>query len=183
MERIMRSFPCFILVAIATLALETRAEGPAPKGAQGRAARAPRQMRTLKVDGGYIRYEVLPGDADEPPGQMTIVESDRSAGRRAAGSEATEQRAAAPEARTQQPPRDACRRERARLAVRLFELKGLDVPGDLALWLQEHPTFYAPDPLSLNNDGPTLAALIQSDWTAQGYAEDLVRCERAQARR
>src|SRR2546430_9560897 len=39
-----------------------------------------RPMRTLMVEGGYIRYEVLSGDDDSPLGQVFFVQGERAAG-------------------------------------------------------------------------------------------------------
>ena len=186
----MRRVITLVFAAAAAIALEGRAEGPggvAEASQRARSQRGPREFRTMKVSGGYIRYEVLPDDDRNPPGEVFIVESDRpsqqtqarsEAARRAAlnaqYASAAEEQPPVPEGRFRpahkEPRADGCRRQRGRLAARLLALQGLDVPDDVAAWLLRYP-------------GPTLAQMIQSDPVARGHAEELARCEIAQARR
>jgi hypothetical protein len=196
-----------IILAVVAVGGQARAQAPAKGSKQAdrtsQERGAPREMRTMQVEGGTIRYEVLPDDDKTPPGEVFVVSSER------APAQARQQPPPAEPAQAMGPPpgmmhgmhpphdgmhpphdgmhgdhgqqkrADACRAQQAKLAERLLELQGLYVPADMALWLQRNPTFYAYSgyPVAGALYGPTLATMIQSDLHARTYAEDLARCQ------
>ena len=190
------SFVLAMLVAVQAFADDASA-------GSAKAAKGARPMRTLKVDGGFIRYEVLPEDAQTPPGEIVVVAPTRagrgssaevrygdaaqgsSAGRYHADGHQHEEGHSGPHQRRPRAASDKCRDAQAKLAIRYFELEGLDVPGDLALWLQDHPSFFVELHPGTGSYvyGPTMASLVQRDSAARAYAEELARCEAAHRQR
>ena len=140
------------------------------------------QMRTKVLPGyGYIRYEVLPGDEEAPPGELIVMHEER---RLAPPSDAV--------AVDEPPPRPPARREegacagpRSKLIARLFELQGLQTEPEFAAWLEKNLTLgRRSDAVTLQFLGgdPFLVNALRADAIARGLAEDLAACERAHAR-
>jgi hypothetical protein len=178
-----------VVFAVAALAVRARAEEPAREPAADKSAPQPRQMRTVHVEGGTIRYEVLPGDDSAPAGQLIVVPAERrrsaaladeGAGHPLPGDEVEGERGPScpPGHRARREARDGCSELRGKLAARLLFLRGLDVSEDVALWLQRNPSYF-PQGLRivdvLRDD--TLAEMVKVDLTARDYAEQLARCE------
>src|SRR5690242_13997270 len=93
------------------------------------------EMRTKVLPGnGYIRYEVLPGDEEEPPGELIVTHVDAVAATPAPAAVPVEPEPAAPE----RPAADTCAPLRAKLLARLFEMRGLSVEPELAAWLERN---------------------------------------------
>jgi hypothetical protein len=139
------------------------------------------QMRTKVLPGyGYIRYEVLPGDEEAPPGELIVMHEER---RPAPPSDA-----AAEDAAPRRPARQdqaACAGSRAKLVARLFELQGLQAEPEFAEWVEKNLTLgRRSDAVTLQFVGgdPFLVNALRSDAIARGLAEDLAACERAQSR-
>ena len=124
--------------------------------AGGKAATEPREMKTLQLgNGSYIRYEVLPDDDQQPPGQLVVMHFDASN--------------AAPA---------AAEAERMRLAARLLELRGVQVDHDVALWIQRNSYFTGDGvPAVQVFADPLFFSAMQSDSTARALATDLAHCE------
>jgi len=137
-------------------------------------------MRTKVLPGyGYIRYEVLPGDEEAPPGELIVMHEER---RPAPPSDA-----AAEDAPARRPARQeaVCAGPRAKLVGRLFELQGLQADPEFAAWVEKNLTLgRRSDALTLQFVGgdPFLVNALRSDAIARGLAEDLAACERAQSR-
>jgi hypothetical protein len=139
------------------------------------------QMRTKVLPGhGYIRYEVAPGDDDSPPGELIVMHEERR----------TQQSADAepvPEQPAQTPVRariDRCAAPRAQLLVRIFQMQGMQVDPEFAVWLEKNlriGTAEVPTLQLVSGDSLLLTAL-KADGITRGLAEDLARCERANAR-
>ena len=185
----MRTITSLSFVLAIFLSAEGRADG-ASGAPPTKAAKPSRPMRTLKVDGGFIRYEVLPEDAQSPPGELFFIATSQPGHARSSepryGDVAQRDEAPAQKRRDRaRPASDKCRDAQAKLAVRYFELEGLDVPPDLALWLQDHPSFFSELQPGAGSYifGPTMAALVQRDQNARIYAEELARCEAANRQR
>jgi hypothetical protein len=131
--------------------------------------------RTIQLGpGSTIQYEAEPGDERSegtfnvlpmpaPPSEG-LPSAERAA---AAAQEPREQEQAAPSARAVTRPCDA---PRARLAVRLLQLRGLEVDEVSAPWLWQSLAFFG--------DGLPLSAL-QSDLFARNLAVELAHCESA----
>jgi hypothetical protein len=164
------------LIALCAL-FATRAPGQEPETAASSAAppsAAPPSAgrRTLQLGpGSTIQYEAEPGD-ERSAGTFNVLpmpappsEGLPSAERAAAAQEPREQ--AAPSARAVTRPCDA---PRARLAVRLLQLRGLEVDEVTAPWLWQSLAFFG--------DGLPLSAL-QSDLFARNLAVELAHCESA----
>lgn len=144
-----------------------------------------REMRTLQLGGGsYIRYEVMPGDDQQPPGELVVMHMETPP------PSATQQQEAAPDdqtgsraraaVRAAQQRRAACDDLRMQLAARLLELRGVQVDPDVALWVTRN--------LYITGDGipavqvfadPLFFSAMQTDTTARGLAVDLAHCEQA----
>jgi hypothetical protein len=165
---------------------------PAQTGNAGtKAGNEPRQMKTLQLgDGSYIRYEVLPDDDQQPPGQLVVMHFDTpkpapapaQAEEQAASDEeaATRARAAV---RSSQRRRAACDDLRGQLAARLLELRGVQADPDVALWIQRNLYFAADGTPALQFvPDPLFFSAIQSDFVARGIATDLAHCEQAARR-
>jgi hypothetical protein len=157
-------------------------------GATGKAGNEPREMKTLQLgNGSYIRYEVLPDDDQQPPGQLVVMHFDTPKPA-PAPSEAEEQAASDEEAATRaraavrnsQRRRTACDDLRGQLAARLLELRGVQADPDVALWIQRNLYFAADGTPALQFvPDPLFFSAIQSDFVARGIATDLAHCEQA----
>jgi len=154
--------------------------------AGGKAATEPREMKTLQLgNGSYIRYEVLPDDDQQPPGQLVVMHFDASnaapaaaeAETQAADDDQAETRARAA-IRSAQRHRAACDDLRMRLAARLLELRGVQVDPDVALWIQRNSYFTGDGvPAVQVFADPLFFSAMQSDSTARALATDLAHCE------
>jgi len=155
-----------------------------------------REVRTLILpgNGGYIRYEVLPGDDDLPPGEMNVIHEDAPpappADTQAQTQTRTQTQAKAepndsPQTRRRmaerQRQRALCAPIRGKLAARLLELRGLEVDPGFAEWLTHNVTFGSegvPE-LQLIGPDPLLFEAVRSDLIARSLAEDLAECQSA----
>jgi hypothetical protein len=180
---------CLIAGAAWADAQQAERKQPAQTGNAGtKAANQPREMKTLQLgNGSYIRYEVLPDDDQQPPGELVVMHFDAPkaapASAQAEDGAATDEEAATrarTAVRNAQRRRAACDDLRAQLAARLLELRGVQADPDVALWIQRNLFFttdgtpsvqIAPDPLFFS--------AIQSDFVARGIATDLAHCEQA----
>jgi hypothetical protein len=194
----------FAAVLLSLLAAApVRADGPQQEARQNgeeqqqpEEQRPKREVRTLQLGGGsFIRYEVMPGDDQLPPGQLIVMHvepapeeaeatqpappalADEQAQAEARAQEAEQERARAA-ARNAQNSRAVCEDLRGKLAARLLELRGVQVDPDVALWVQRNLYFatngtpsvqIAPDPLFFS--------AVQSDATALGIVKEIARCE------
>jgi hypothetical protein len=132
------------------------------------------QMRTKVLPGhGYIRYEVMPGDDETPPGDLIVVHEERSYSRRGRRGRA----GAACGYASRGPAHDAAGKLVARLA------KFRDADQAEAEWLERN--------ITLGSDArggqllygePLLVSALRSDGVARDLADDLARCEKAHAR-
>ena len=155
-------------------------------GREGQPQAAPaaekRETRTLQLGGGsYIRYEVMPGDDEQPPGELVVMHMEPPA---AAPQLAQAQADDQPESRVRaavrssQRRRAACEDVRMRLAERLLELRGVQVDPDVALWVERNLYFTGDGIPALQVFAdPLFFSAMQSDTTARGLATDLARCE------
>lgn len=161
--------PAGVFCAIAFAAGVLQTPGPA------------REMRTKVLPGkGTIRYEVQPGDDDLAPGELVVVPSQRRTPV-AADAEAAPLPARRLEARRD----DACRPARARLLVRLFQLRGMQVDEQFAEWLEQNVTVGERGLASLqivNAGDSLLLTAVKIDGVARTLAEDVARCERSSQR-
>ncbi len=134
------------------------------------------EMRTRILPGnGYIRYEVLPGDDEEPPGELIVVHVDE----RAPSPPPQALPAEEPQPRRQARRDDHCSAERGKLVARLFELRGIQIDPDFAEWLEQNLTIGNRAMTSVQIDGePLLVTAVKTDAVARSLAEDLSRCER-----
>jgi hypothetical protein len=138
------------------------------------------QMRTKVLPGyGYIRYEVVPGDDEAPPGELIVIHEERRA-TAPAEVEPAEEPAIRPERRQAR----TCVAPRAKLIARLYEIQGMQIEPEFAEWLEQNLTLGTPETRSIQVlwGEPLLLSALKSDGTARGLAEDLARCERAQSR-
>ena len=140
-------------------------------------------MRTMRLpNGSTIRYEVLPGDDDLPPGELIVMHFDRAP---APENQAALPRADEPAPAAAQPRkdrRDDCRELRGRLAVRLLELRGLTgVDPQLAVWVDRNRYLAGGDAAAIQI-APDLLLLtaLSSDAAARGMATELAACEGTQ---
>jgi hypothetical protein len=158
------------LIALCAL-LASRALGQEPETAPPSAAST---RRTLQLGpGSTIEYEAEPGD-EHSAGTFNVLpmpavpaEGLPSAEREVAAQEPRAQEEAAPSIRAAARP---CEGPRARLAVRLLELRGLEVDEVTAPWIWQRLAFFG--------DWLPLAAL-QSDLFARNLAVELAHCEAA----
>jgi hypothetical protein len=177
---------CALLALVATQALGQEPE-PAPPSAAPPAAAPPAAAppatapssttatrRTLQLGpGSTIQYEAEPGD-ERSAGTFNVLpmpavpaEGLPSAERVVAAQEPRDPEAAAPSVRAVARP---CDGPRSRLAVRLLQLRGLEVDEVTAPWILQRLAFYG--------DGLPLSAL-QSDLFARNLAVELAHCEAA----
>jgi hypothetical protein len=153
--------------------------------AQKNGATEKREMRTLQLgNGSYIRYEVLPGDDEQPPGELIVMHMEEPKVAPARGAEevqpGAEVRAALPSAEQR---RTGCEEPRGRLAARLLELRGVQVDPDVALWIQRNLYFTGDGtPAVQVFADPLFFSALQNDSTARDLATELARCEEAAQR-
>jgi hypothetical protein len=155
---------------------------PAP-AAKDKAAVETRETRTLQLGGGsYIRYEVMPGDDEQPPGELVVMHVEPPPATpqqaQAASDDQVESRALAA-VRTAQRRAAACEDLRMRLAARLLELRGVQVDPDVALWVTRNLYFTGGVPALQVFADPLFFSAMQSDSTARGLAVELAHCEQA----
>jgi len=142
------------------------------------------QMRTKELPGyGYIRYEVLPGDDDVPPGELIVVHEER----RAPAPAPSEVKVA-----YEEPSRPAARRSgdtacsetRAKLLARLFEMQGMQIEPEFAAWLEKNLNTGNGTalPVQLVGGDSVLLNAMRADGPARALAEELARCEKAHPR-
>jgi hypothetical protein len=180
---------CLVAGAAWADAQQAERKQPAETGNAGtKAASGPREMKTLQLgNGSYIRYEVLPDDDQQPPGELVVMHFDTPKPAPAPTQEeaqAAEDDAAAARAkaaaRSSQRRRAACDDLRMRLAARLLELRGVQVDPDVAQWIQRNLYFTADGTPALQVFAdPLFFSAIQSDFVARGLATDLAHCEQA----
>lgn len=145
--------------------------------AQQRTDASQAQVRTKVLPGnGYIRYQVEPGDDQEPAGELTVVHEERKPAPAPQPAAAEEAVPAAPRSRAR-----SCADERGKLLARLFEMQGLRIDPDFARWL-EHNRALGTSGISnlfLAGSEPLLQLAVKTDGIARSLAEDLARCEAA----
>jgi len=147
-----------------------------------------RETRTLQLGGGsYIRYEVMPGDDEQPPGELVVMHMEPPPAApqqaQAASDDQPESRARAA-LRSVQRRRAACEDLRMQLAARLLELRGVQVDPDVALWVTRNLYFTGDGVPALQVFAdPLFFSSMQSDSTARGLAVELAHCEEAVSRR
>ncbi len=146
-----------------------------------------RPTRTLQLgNGSYIRYEVMPGDDEQPPGELVVMHMEPPPAApqqaQAAADDQPESRVRAA-VRSYQRRRAVCEDLRMQLAARLLELRGVAVDPDVALWVERN-LYFAGDgiPALQVFADPLFFSALQSDSTARGLAVDLARCEQAARR-
>ena len=138
------------------------------------------QMRTKLLPGyGYIRYEVMPGDDEAPPGELIVVHEER---RLSPPTEVAPAQEPAPV-----PARRAervCAAQRSKLVARLYEIQGMQIEPEFAEWLEKNLALGTSDArtVQLVHGEPLLVSALKSDGVARGLADDLARCERANGR-
>jgi len=144
-----------------------------------------REVRTLQLGGdSYIRYEVMPGDDEQPPGELIVMHMETpppaaTQQAQAAAEDPVESRGRAA-VRAIQKRRAACEDLRMQLAARLLELRGVQVDPEVALWVTRN-LYFAGDgvPAVQVFADPLFFSAMQSDTTARGLAVDLAHCEQA----
>jgi hypothetical protein len=184
----------FIGIGVALLCLATAAHADAQgkeakqaqtdASAQKSGAPEKREMRTKQLgNGSYIRYEVMPGDDEQPPGELIVMhmEAPKTAPAEARNAEevqpGSDVRAAM---RTVERRRAACDDLRMRLAARLLELRGVQVDPDVALWIERNLYFTGDGTPALQVFAdPLFFSAMQNDSTARGLATELAHCEEA----
>ena len=155
-----------------------------PPDGKEKAAVEKREMRTLQLGGGsYIRYEVMPGDDEQPPGELVVMhmEPPPAAPQPApvTPDDQPDSRARAA-LRSYQRRRAACEDLRMQLAGRLLELRGVQVDPDVALWVKRNLYFTGDGvPAVQVFADPLFFSAMQSDSTARGLAVELAHCEEA----
>ncbi|HET7788248.1 MAG TPA: hypothetical protein VFP52_13325 [Myxococcales bacterium] len=144
-------------------------------------APAQAQVRTKVLPGnGYIRYQVEPGDDQQPPGELVVLHEERKPAPAPQPAVEEEPAPAAPRLRAR-----PCADERGKLLSRLFEMQGLQVDPAFARWLERNRALGTSgiSNLFLAGSEPLLQLAVKADGIARGLAEDLARCEAAQAGR
>ena len=142
------------------------------------------ETRTLDLGGGsYIRYEVMPGDDEQPPGELVVMHMEPPPAApqpaQATPEDQPETRARAA-VRSYQRRRAACDDVRMQLAGRLLELRGVQVDPDVALWVTRNLYFTGDGvPAVQVFADPLFFSAMQSDSTARGLAVELAHCEEA----
>jgi len=150
-----------------------------------------RETRVKQLGGdNYIRYEVMPGDDEQPPGELIVMhmepppqapaqEAQAAPEPKAASEDPVEARARAA-VRAIQKRRAACEDLRMQLAARLLELRGVQVDPEVALWVTRNLYFTGDGvPAVQVFADPLFFSAMQSDSTARGLAVDLAHCEQA----
>src|SRR4051812_7471548 len=138
------------------------------------------QMRTKVLPGyGYIRYEVVPGDDEAPPGELIVIHEERKATATAEAEPAED-----PAIRPARQKARTCVAARAKLIARLYEIQGMQLEPEFAEWLEKNLALGTSDARSVQVlwGEPLLLSALKSDGTARALAEDLAACERAQSR-
>ena len=160
------------------------AQAQTPPDAKEKAAVEKREMRTLQLGGGsYIRYEVMPGDDEQPPGELVVMHMEpppvAPQPAQATPDDQPETRARAA-LRSYQRQRAACEDLRMQLAGRLLELRGVQLDPDVALWVTRNLYFTGDGvPAVQVFADPLFFSAMQSDSTARGLAVELAHCEEA----
>ena len=134
-----------------------------------------REVRTMVLPGvGYIRWEVLPGEDEEPAGEVVVLPSrERSAPDLPSSEPAASARPAA--------PKRVCEGERGKLVARILQQTGLEVDPEVAGWLERETRFIGPGTgYGGLGAAPLLIQAMRNDPIARELAIDLSRCERAQ---
>ncbi len=131
------------------------------------------QVRTKVLPGnGYIRYQVEPGDDQQPPGELVVLHEER---RPVPAPEpaAAEEPPAPPPAQRRARAR-ACADERGKLLSRLFEMQGLQIDPDFARWLERNRALGTSGITNLFLAGgePLLQLAVKTDGIARLLAED-----------
>lgn len=147
--------------------------------AQQRTDASQAQVRTKVLPGnGYIRYQVEPGDDQEPAGELTVVHEERKPVRAPEPATAEEPLAPAPAPRSRAR---SCAEERGKLLARLFQMQGLQIDPDFARWLEHNRALGTSGITNLFLVGgePLLQLAVKTDGIARSLAEDLARCEAA----
>jgi hypothetical protein len=162
----------------------TRRPAQAQPGVKDDVAVEKREVRTLQLGGGsYIRYEVMPGDDEQPPGELVVMHMEPPAPApqqaQAVADEQPEARAHAA-VRAYQRRRAACEELRMQLAARLLELRGVQVDPEVALWIQRNLYFSGDGVPALQVVAdPLFFSAMQNDSTARGLATDVAHCEQS----
>jgi hypothetical protein len=165
-----------------------QAQSQPDPAAKDKAAVEKRETRTVQLGGGsYIRYEVMPGDDEQPPGELVVMHMEPPPAApqqaQAASDDQPESRARAA-LRSAQRRRAACEDLRMQLAARLLELRGVQVDPDVALWVTRNLYFTGDGVPALQVFAdPLFFSSMQSDSTARGLAVELAHCEEAVSRR
>lgn len=144
-------------------------------------APAQAQVRTKVLPGnGYIRYQVEPGDDQQPPGELVVVHEERRPAPAPQPAVAEEAPLPAPRSRAR-----SCAEERGKLLSRLFQMQGLQIDPDFARWLERNSALGTSgiSNLFLASGEPLLQLAVKTDGIARALAEDLARCEAAHAGR
>jgi hypothetical protein len=158
--------------ALAALAAAVQLRAPAD--AQGGS------VRTRVLPGaGYIRYQVEPGDDEEPAGELIVVHEERRAVP-LPDTAATSEPLPEPQRAAARP----CAAERAKLVARLFEMQGLQIDPEFALWLERNRALGQSGIANLYFSGSEtlLMTAVKSDGIARGLAEDVAKCEASHSR-
>lgn len=144
-----------------------------------------RETRVKQLGGdSYIRYEVMPGDDEQPPGELIVMHMEAPPPAPAqeaqpAPEDPVEARARAA-VRAVQKRRAACEDLRMQLAARLLELRGVQVDPEVALWVTQNLYFTGDGvPAVQVFADPLFFSAMQSDSTARALAVDLAHCEQA----
>lgn len=158
--------------------------------AQAAPQKAPKPEVRTKVlpGGGYIRYEVLPGDDEKPAGELTVVHEERTpppqAGQEPAPApepppEAEEQgRRAAPPS-MQKPREDRCAPLRVKLLARIYLVRGLDLDPEVAAFVERNSKLGSEGIARIRIGGESLlATAVRNDFIARSMVQELARCER-----
>ena len=146
--------------------------------AAGSQAQPEPQMKTKVLPGnGYIRYQVLPGDDEKPPGELIVTHDDTQP-----APARPQQDVPPPPEEQQQPPAaaaDPCEPLRAKLLERMLEMRGLTVEPDFAAWLERNLNLGTRSLFAVGvaQGEPLVLLSIKTDEVARGIAEDLARCE------
>jgi len=150
-----------------------------------------RETRVKQLGGdNYIRYEVMPGDDEQPPGELIVMHMESPPQAPTQEAQAAPEPKAAPEdpveararaaVRAIQKRRAACEDLRMQLAARLLELRGVQVDPEVALWVTRNLYFTGDGvPAVQVFADPLFFSAMQSDSTARGLAVDLAHCEQA----
>jgi hypothetical protein len=172
------TFPAEVTMAVvwsAICALSALAAG----AQQAQSAGFGPQMRTRVLPGyGYIRYQVLPGDEEAESGEVIVIHEERRSApppEAIAPLDEPEQFLPRP---SRHEPRSDCSAPRAKLLARLFEVQGMQIEPEFAVWLERNLALgtSGANTVLLGGD-PLLISALKADPVARGLAEDLARCE------